>query len=191
MFYAFRDMLEDNSPSYVWLTVLGELPMTILKEHASALRGGELSMKRNVLSVLVGIVSIVVLYLGMGYLQSTFNIIIPNPLTHDINQFGSVFAWLAYFLSGIIVGIITKKAHAVTALIAGGVTWALWIVFNIIIMHTYFFGGAQYPAPYSQILLMSFIYFAQLGGAMVILTAIGGLVGGRLRNKLGIIQPAK
>src|SRR6266496_1211737 len=135
MFYAFVDMLEDNSPSFVWLTVLRELPVNILQEHISALRGGEVNLNKNIFAIGVGVVSIVGLFIiSVSTIAQYMPVVYVAPahsLFPEQNGPMSLAAWLAYFLSGIIVGIITERKHALIAMIAGGLTWVLWILFNI------------------------------------------------------------
>ena len=139
-------------------------------------------MSRNILASVAGIVSIVGLVVILGsvveYSFRTFNFFIHVPFLHEINGPMSLSSWGAYLLAGIIVGLIAKKSHVLYAMLAGTITWILYVLLELPDW-AYYFGYAKHPV---SLAAMGIPYYLELGVAVIVLLGIGGFIGGVMQK---------
>lgn len=179
MLMVFKDLVSDTGSFHAWLSVVEELPVSLANEHLSALRGGEVKVKRNIVAVILGVISTIVLLTVFSILQTALiqsNIFIYGIGSSGYNTFG---AWLAYMLSGVLVGVIAKKSQIIIALLAGITAWLLLVLVSFPDW-PYYLGYAQHPRPL-QIEMM--YYYGLAGIAMFIFFALGGLIARIIKNK--------
>jgi hypothetical protein len=129
-------------------------------------------MKRNIVAILLGVVVSFILFLVLTLLETIFPFYVPNPF-HEGNGFLSYGALVAYFLGGVLVGIIAKKATVFTALACSIV---ISFIVGVIEMPdwAYYFGYAKHAIQFQPQMLT---YYGTVFIVLIITMGIGGLLG--------------